>query len=139
MDTMFILLGIAALYAGFADLGVWSGITPGGGFMPALTGGLLLVFCLKKLFDKHKPRVHFKPSFRVMLPSVCVLLVLAASYVIGMLPSIGLMIFFWLKWIEKYSFRQSIQITSIVILLTYGIFKVWLRVFFPWGFLGGFF
>jgi hypothetical protein len=136
MDAMFMLLGIAALYAGFADLGVWSGITPGGGFMPALAGGFMLVFCLQKLFDKRKPRVHFTPAFKTMLPSVSILLTLGASYAIGMLPSIGLMVFFWLKWIEKYSFRQSIQVACIVVLLTYGIFKVWLKVFFPWGLLG---
>ncbi|GHS93630.1 hypothetical protein AGMMS50276_04590 [Synergistales bacterium] len=135
VETIFLLLGVLSLYVSTVELEFWSGITPGGGFIPALTGAFLIIVALMGLIDKHKFRVHFKPTLSMFLPPLFILAALGVSYLVGMLPAIALMVFSWLKWVEKYSISRSTKITLILILFTYAIFRVWLRVLFPMGLL----
>lgn len=141
IDVMLLALGIAAVYAGVFDLGFWSRFTPGGGFMPSLIGVFLIFICALSLLDKHKASVSAKFAPKLLLPPLAILAVLGMTNIVGMFPSLALMVFCWLKFVEKYSFGKSAIISFGIIFVTYAIFGVWLRVFFPSGLLrwGNFF
>jgi len=135
IDAMFLSCGTAALYFGVIDLGVWDRVSPGGGFVPAFIGAFLMILSVLRLFGKHNTHVNFKFVSRMWLPPLAIVATLGVSYLVGMLPAIALMIFCWLKIVEKYPFWKTTQIVFIAVLLIYGIFRVWLKVLFPLGLL----
>jgi len=136
---MFLAVGAVAVYYGVAVLGIWERIAPRGGLMPAIAGGFLVILCALKLFDKHERNEKFKLLSNMWIPPLAVVAVWIMTHIVGMLPAIALMVLGWLIIVEKYSFWRSTQITLVIFLCTYGIFRLWLRVFFPTGLLGNLF
>lgn len=134
MELIFILIGLASIYLGYAEYEFWIKTVPGGGFMPVLAGGLIVLISLMVIFDKKKAQ-KIKLVGKAFYPVAAVLITIALNVVVGVLPAITFMVFGWLKWIEKYNYKKSMIIALITSACAYGIFWVWLRVPFPTGLL----
>jgi hypothetical protein len=134
MELIFIFIGLVSIYLGYAEYEFWIKTVPGGGFMPILAGGLIVLISLMVIFDKKKAQ-KIKIVGKAFYPVAAVLITIALNVVVGVLPAITFMVFGWLKWIEKYNYKKSIITAIITSACAYGIFWVWLRVPFPTGLL----
>ena len=63
------------------------------------------------------------------------LAILGVSYVIGFLPTLLVFYIFWLRVMEKMSWRSIVIATIVMTVIVYGTFSLWLRVPFPKGLL----
>lgn len=134
MEIIFILVGIMSVYFGIFEYQFWMGTVPGGGFMPVLVGGLIIIINILTILGK-KNRLAFKIDTKSFITVAFILVMLALSLLIGLIPSLTVMIFIWLKWFERYSLPTSIATTLITSVFTYAIFGIWLKVPFPTGLL----
>jgi hypothetical protein len=134
MEIIFILIGLVSVYLGYAEYEFWIKTVPGGGFMPILAGVLIILISMLVIFDK-KQGQKLKVNIKAFYPVFAILAALAFNILVGVLPAITAMVFAWLKWIEKYSYKTAIIVAIITSACAYGIFWVWLRVPFPTGIL----
>lgn len=112
--------------------------------IPAVASGILIVLLvvrIVKLIRTEKiDRAYFRRTFhevdwRSLIPLVIGLLVLIGIQLVGMLISLTVMLFCWLKFLSGYSLKKSFLITICVMAVLYGIFKLWLVVPLPKGLL----
>lgn len=122
------------VYMGIFHYGFWAGKAPGGGFMPALFGGLTLVFCLVLLLKGKTKSVSVNKN--VFFPAAVVVGAMISTLVTGMIVTLLVMVFAWLKFYEKYSYIRAGIISVVVVAFVFGVFGVWLQVPFPAGLLG---
>jgi hypothetical protein len=122
------------IYMGVFSYGFWTGSTPGGGFVPVLFGGLTLIFCLALLFKGRKKSVVVNRN--VFFPVAVVAAAMVSTVLAGMIVTLLVMVFAWLKYYEKYSYQRAGVVAMVVVAFVFGIFGVWLQVPFPTGLLG---
>lgn len=131
----FLILVVSAywMYKGVTVYRLWAGGRLGGGFMPAFAGLAGAVFSLRLLFAKEEGGEPFR--WKAFLPVLGVALVIAASYAVGLVLSLALFIFFWLKVYEKVPFGKSALTAVASGLIVYLVFVRWLLLPFPRGLL----
>ena len=59
--------------------------------------------------------------------------IIGCTYLIGMLPALGLFVVLWLKLVEHTPWKTTLIILAIVAALVIGVFVLWLGVRFPTG------
>ena len=142
-----VLLGVSLfwLITAVTTMPLWQGISLAGGLLPAVASGvmtLLLFFELRDILKRNKiNKEYFLNSFsevnwKDMIPIVVGLCILAGIKLIGMLLTLTIMLFCWLKFLSGYSVKKSAIVTSCVMLFLYGVFKLWLKLPLPQGLLG---
>lgn len=134
IEIIIALIGFFSIYKGITDYGFWSRTVPGGGFMPILIGVLLVLISLLIILDR-KVRTKLNFDMKGLIPVLAIIGALISNLVFGLIPAATLMIFSWLKFVEKYSFKTSLIVTLLTSTVTYAIFGVWLNVPFPTGLL----
>lgn len=122
------------IYMGVFQYGFWTENTPGGGFVPVLFGGLTLIFCLALLLKGKAKSVTVNKN--VFFPVAVVVAAMIFTALVGMIVTLLVMVFAWLKFYEKYSYLRAGVISVAAIAFVFGIFGVWLQVPFPTGLLG---
>jgi len=132
MEAAFVLIGVISIYLGVTQYQFWIRTVPGGGFMPVLIGGLMILISILTMLDKNV-RLKFKVERKSLIPVIAILITLILNLLIGLIPALTLMVFIWLKWFEKYPLKASIITTVFTSAFTYAIFGWWLRVPFPTG------
>ena len=127
-----ILLGLLWLFVGVVHYGWWSDGRPASGFFPSLVGILLAVTSVLALGNELKRK---DPVFTILhgYPILAALGVVLGALLIGFFPALGLYLFGWLKWYERYRVRFSLAATVVTVGAMYGVFALWLRVPFPRG------
>lgn len=108
---------------------------PMAGFMPVLIGGLLVLVGLIDLFQakNNVEPVMEKENWYLVIG---VLITIAGSYVIGVLPGGYLLAFWWLRFKEKYPWKTVILVMVFLLVLVIGVFVVWLKIPFSYGIIG---
>lgn len=108
---------------------------PMSGFLPVVVGGLLvLVGAIDLLQAKNYAEPVFeKENWYLVLG---VLLVIAGSYLFGILPGGYLLAFWWLKYKEKYSWKVTALVMAFLAVLVIGVFVLWLDIPFEYGIIG---
>lgn len=134
LEVIFILLSAVYIYLGLTEYLFWIGDSPGGGFMPVIIGGILILLSILVILDKNNKK-KFNLNIRAFIPVIVMLAILALNLLIGLLLSLTVMTFAWLKWIEKYSLKTSTTIALIMGILLFAMFRIWLKVPFPTGLL----
>lgn len=135
IPVLSIMAGLYWLIQGYF-YGVWVRNGPGGGFFPIVAGLTVVVFSLIVLWKdmgKHSPSQF---SWLAFLPAAALLTMVIFSYLVGMIISMMLYIFSWLKFAEKHTVSRSLLISLGTTAVVYGIFVVWLNVPMPKGLLG---
>lgn len=125
------LIALYWLYSSVCVYGIWDEEGPLGGFMPMLASIITLGFSIASMF---KSPSQEKPWFvTIFIPVAMVIVLVGMVQVIGMLPSLAVMLFVWFKGLEKYSWGFSLLMTACVIGVVWAVFELWLRVPFPTG------
>lgn len=108
---------------------------PMAGFMPTVIGGLLVLVGIIDLVQAGK---NEEPDFQKdnWMLVLGVLLVIAGSYIFGVLPGAFLLAFIWLKFKEKYSWKITFLAMAFVIVVVMGVFVFWLDIPFDYGIVG---
>jgi len=132
-----LLLGVYWVIGAF-DYGLWVRNGPGGGFLPLIGGLLTIVFSISLILQKRKKAKDEgeKFSWKALLPAGALLAMILLSQVVGMLISMAIYIFAWLKFMEKETLTKSLAISVGTVAIIYAVFFAWLRVPFPKGVLG---
>lgn len=144
-SIFWIIIGIGVTINAY-KLGLGRLHQPGPGFVFFIASSLLVIFGVIDLTmtlmgraktDKEKEPVQLGPRW----PKVLFILVALSVYVyffsiLGFLLSTFLLLVFLFKAVEATKWWIAIVGSVITILISYGIFKIWLMVPFPKGFLG---
>lgn len=97
------------------------------GFMPEVIGALLVIVGLLAFLQaKNEPDKELNPqNFGIV---IAMGLVLIGNFIIGTLPSIGLFLVIWLKFISKYNWKTTLMIFVLIMAFVIGIFKIWMDI-----------
>lgn len=134
MELFCALIGAVWVYMGLFEYGFWEEKTPGGGFIPVLFGGLTVILCLVLLFRRQSKTVTINKH--VWLPVLVVAAAMVAISLLGMIATLLIMVFAWLRFYEKYTMVRAGFIATVVVTFVFGIFGMWLQVPFPTGLIG---
>lgn len=121
----------------FGQYGFWDSVAmkPTKGFFPGIISiGLIALSVLAFINGLKSPTAEFR-LINWYVP-LAVLLIIAATYVIGMIPSLLIFVLLWLKVYEKQSWTTTIIALLIVSFIVIGCFRIWLDIQFPIGFIG---
>lgn len=131
----FIVIAVVWVYLGVTRYGLWDPKEgPMSGFFPTIVGGILLAASLVYFFRSFSMEGAKIEKGAVQL-IVGMLAILGASYVVGFLPALLIFYIFWLRAMEKMSWRSIAVATVMMTVIVYGTFSLWLRVPFPKGLL----
>lgn len=127
------IIGIVFAYIGFFQLGFWDG-EPQPGFFPSIMAIVLIVGSIaafiQTLSEEEQPKYN-KNELMVILGGLALIV---GSLVIGLIPTVFVYVFVWLKFIEKGTpWKDIIIIELIIAVIVLGVFAGWLQVQFPWG------
>ena len=134
-----ITMGIGILFAviSFGQYGFWdsTAMKPTKGFFPGIISvGLIALSVLAFINGLKSPNAEFR-LINWYVPAA-VLLIIGATYIIGMIPSLLIFVFLWLKIYEKQSCTTTLIALAIVAFIVIGCFRIWLDIQFPIGFIG---
>lgn len=123
------------LIAGLSKFGFWNSTTksPTPAFVPSIICVLLIAICLITVFTTLKKggkAAYHKDEFLIILTTAAIV---GCTYLIGMLPALGLFIVLWLKLVEHTPWKTTIILLLVVAALVIGVFVLWLGVRFPTG------
>lgn len=126
-------LGAVYVALGLARYGFWDNINgPRSGFFPVIAGCIMMFGAFIVFFQSfaEKPPKYNAEDFAIV---GAVFVVLAASYIVGLVPAALAMVFFWLKIYEKETLRNSLIVTAVIAAIVVGVFVYWLQVPYPEG------
>ena len=129
-------IGILFASIAFGQYGFWDSVAmkPTKGFFPGIISiGLIALSVLAFVNGLKSPTAEFR-LINWYVP-LAVLLIIAATYVIGMIPSLLIFVLLWLKVYEKQSWTTTIIALLIVSFIVIGCFRIWLDIQFPIGFI----
>ena len=130
-------IGILFASIAFGQYGFWDSVAmkPTKGFFAGIISiGLIALSVLAFINGLKSPTAEFR-LINWYVP-LAVLLIIAATYVIGMIPSLLIFVLLWLKVYEKQSWSTTIIALLIVSFIVIGCFRIWLDIQFPIGFIG---
>ncbi len=128
-----IAVGVVFAYMGLKYYGFWHpkrGPMPG--LYPTIVGiGLAAIGVAgvaKSLWEK-------APDFnlRDWYVALSVALIIASSYLVGMLPALGVYVLVWLRLVQKAPWKTVAVVLAAVFAIVYGVFILWLQVPFETG------
>ena len=127
------VVGIFWVSYGLMRHGFWDELKgPLPGFVPVLMASLLTLASVLGLIQsfREKENPEVKESWTIVLAAV---LVFACVFLVGMIPSLLIFVFVWLKFYEKAGWKDTLIVVIISFAITFGVFVVWLGVPFPNG------
>lgn len=126
--SMFVFLGLT-------KYGFWDPLRgPMSGFYPVIIGTVLLLVSLLAIVESFKEEKPDLPAKDWLVP-LAVVMILAATYVIGLIASLLVFLVVWIRWVEKFPWKTTILTTILVGGIAVGVFSIWLGVPFPKGLL----
>lgn len=129
-------LGAVFFFVGL-DYGFWDSAAakPTKGFFPTIMSVALMIISVLGIINGIKAeKVEFK-LYNWFVP-LGLVAVIAASYVIGLVPAILIFEFVWLRLYEKVSWKATIITLAIVVFIVVCCFQLWLGIDFPVGLIG---
>lgn len=125
------------LVTGLSKFGFWNSATqsPTAAFVPSIICALLIAVCLITVvtgWNQSGRAEYHRDEFLIILTAAAVI---GCTYLIGMLPALGLFVVLWLKLVEHAPWKSTLIILAIVAVLVIGVFVMWLGVRFPTGML----
>ncbi|MGN0906572.1 MAG: tripartite tricarboxylate transporter TctB family protein [Bullifex sp.] len=129
--------GILFAVISFGQYGFWdsAAMRPTKGFFPGIISvGLIALSVLALISGFRSPMAEFR-LINWYVP-LAVVAIIAATYVIGMIPSLLIFVLLWLKVYEKQSWLTTLIALAIVAFIVIGCFRIWLDIQFPIGFIG---
>ncbi|WP_165842259.1 tripartite tricarboxylate transporter TctB family protein [Paenibacillus xerothermodurans] len=132
------LIGAYWAYQGWFKYGVWVNKGPGGGFLPFVAGVLTTVLCCVESAKsaKQSGEKAAKIQAKQWLPVAATIVMIAVFQVCGMIVTFGLFVIAWLLFFERYPIHRAAFIGVSATAVIYLVFRFFLQVPFPAGYLG---
>ena len=129
-----LVVGVAWAVVGGVEYSWWTDGRPASGFFPSLVGILLAAVALIGIASETRSE---PPAFLVahVYPAAAAIVVVSAAVLIGFFPALAIYVLLWMRLFERYSWRCSLLTTIFSIGGVFSIFRVWLRIPFPAGYL----
>lgn len=128
-----IIMSVVFIYLGVYKYGFWDEFKgPRPGFFPTLIAALMLGSSLLALLFSFKEKAPSWTLENWILP-LSVLVLLGTTFIIGLLPSLGIFVLLWLRVFEKCSWKTTLIVFAVVAFIVVGAFVLWLGVPFPEG------
>ncbi|MCX7774714.1 MAG: tripartite tricarboxylate transporter TctB family protein [Rectinemataceae bacterium] len=127
------IIAIVFVWLGLSKYGFWNEQQgPMSGFYPTIIGiGLFLMSIVGFIFSfKDKTPIFPADSWMAVLGALGII---AASFLIGLIPSAGIYVILWLRWYEKLSWKTTLLTFAVIMAIVIGCFVLWLQVPFPRG------
>lgn len=131
-----IFAGIAVIFAyiGITQLGFWHDVDgPQPGFFPTIMAIVMFLTSLLSLVQSLKESGELKFHRDELMVIASGAGIIAATYIIGLLPSCFIYILIWLRVFEKTPWKSTITVAVVIMAIAIGVFQVWLGVQFPMG------
>ncbi|MFA6506962.1 MAG: tripartite tricarboxylate transporter TctB family protein [Treponemataceae bacterium] len=126
-------IAVVFIWLGISVYGFWSATKgPLPGFFPVVVAVCMLfagIFAYISSFKEKEP-VWPRANWLVVLS---VALIMGATFLIGLLPSIAVYVLVWLKGYEKCSWKTTLITFAFIMFIVIGCFVLWLGVPFPKG------
>ncbi len=121
------------IWLGLTKYGFWSETKgPMSGFFPVVIASALMLVSIASFFQSFAEKKTVLPAIN-WLPALAVVLIIGASLLIGMVPSLALYVVLWLRYFEKYDWKTTLITTGAMMAIVIGCFVLWLGVPFPQG------
>ena len=134
MPLVIAAICVLFIYTGLTKFGFWdatSGPTPA--FVPTIICVVLFVICILGFITSYKDTKESKFHKEEFLVIGAAVLIIAATFLIGLLPALAVYLLLWLKLVEKTPWKTAIIIFVVVMAIVIGVFVLWLGVPFPEG------
>ena len=123
------------IWLGMTQYGFWNETKgPMSGFFPVVIASALLLASIASFVQSFAEKKTVLPAIN-WLPALSVVLIIGASLLIGMVPSLALYVVLWLRYFEKYNWKTTLITTGFMMAIVIGCFVLWLGVPFPQGLL----
>ena len=129
------VMAVVFIWLGLSQYGFWHKAQgPMPGFFPIIIAvGMFLASILAFIFSfKDASPVWPRDNWMAVLGGA---LIIAATFLIGMIASVALYVLIWLKWYEKCSWKMTLITLAFIMAIVVGCFVFWLDVPFPKGLL----
>lgn len=133
-----LLVGLGVVFAviGFTQLGFWNSVDgPQPGFFPSIMAIVMVLSGIITFFQSLKDDNNVEYKLPELLVIGAGLVIFAATFIIGLVPTIILYIILWLKLFEKSSWKATLTVLAICAFITIVVFGMWLGIQFPMGIL----
>ncbi len=126
-------VAVVFIWMGLKQYGFWSPTKgPLPGFFPVIIAtGMLGAAVLAFLFSfREESPAWPRENWAAVIAGAAII---GASFLIGLIPSVGLYVIVWLKWYEKCTWKTTLITFAIIMAIVIGCFVIWLGVPFPRG------
>lgn len=135
-----IIIAVVWIQQGVVRYEFWKNGRPGGGFIPVIFASIVLVGALAILIREligHKSAKEKQYTFEpnAFIPAAAAVLGGFMLQVVGIVLSVFLFTSIWMRFLSKYSWVKTLISSGLFTLFIYGIFRLWLSVPFPQGFI----
>ena len=127
------LLAVVFIWLGLTEYGFWNPAKgPMPGFFPvAIAVAMLFASLLAFVFSFKEEAPEWPRANWLVVLSVA--LVMAGTFVFGLILSVAAYVLVWLRWYEKCSWRTTLTTFAFIMAIVIGCFVLWLGVPFPKG------
>ena len=134
-----LLVAIVWIQQGIVQYDFWKDGVPGGGFVPVVFASLMLAVAIailiRVIFGKKKTGKTYRFKAASYLPAAAAVIGVFMIQVLGIAPAVFLFSTIWMHYLSKYSWSKTLISSSIFSVFIFGVFRLWLHVPFPQGFI----
>ncbi len=126
----------AAVFAimGFFKLGFWDPVDgPKPGFFPAIMALVMLGVCILAFVQSFKEDKEVRITTDELLVILSGAGLIAAVFLIGLVPSILLFVLIWMRLVERRNWKETFIVMAISAAIAVGVFQLWLGIRLPMG------
>lgn len=133
-----IAVAIVWIQQGIVRYGFWAEGKPSGGFVPVIFASIILVasitILLRVLVRKKKTGTPFKFELNNYIPVIGAVIGAFMIQLVGIAAAVFCFSVVWMHYLSKYAWVRSLVASAIFTAFIYGIFRMWLQVPFPEGY-----
>lgn len=134
-----IIVAIVWIQQGVVRYDFWKDGKPGGGFIPVIFASIVLagavVILIREVFGKKNTKKKYAFELSAFMPAAAAVLGGFMLQVLGIVLTVFLFTSIWMRFLSKYSWIKTLISSTLFTFFIYGVFRLWLRVPFPQGFI----